>query len=103
DAVVVKVPFSFIAGSEEMPAGNYVITQRSNDLAVVSIVSADGKHTAQVLTNAGSDDESGKPSLVFEQFRGHHFLPQVVPSGTESRDVPLSPALMQRELQAAGD
>jgi hypothetical protein len=99
--ITATVPFDFIAGDRRLPAGDYVISD-SDDLAVLTIASVDRRNVTQVLTiPAPSDGTMEPPRLRFTAFDGQHFL-AVVSMGTEvTREVPLTPAGMERELQAA--
>jgi len=96
--VVAKVPFDFIVGASRLPAGNYVVTEL-DDPAVVSIASTDGRYFTFVLTIAASPDEAApSPELVFDRFGEQHFLAKIVVDASEGREIPLTPATMEREV-----
>ena len=97
--VVARVPFDFIAGGVRMPAGNYLVTQQDQQ-SLVSVASADRRHFAFILMNPMSADKAGEtPRLVFEQVGEDHFLTQVVADGKAGREVLLTPADMEREIE----
>ena len=50
ELIVVKVPFAFIVGDRQMPAGDYMITEATNDSSVLWISSRDGGQAVCVLT-----------------------------------------------------
>jgi hypothetical protein len=73
-SLAVNVPFDFVAGNRQFPAGRYVIRRANfNSEAVIRIESADGRVRATVLTNA-SRDESKRATLTFRQYGDQHFL-----------------------------
>jgi hypothetical protein len=99
EMLTVKVPFDFIVGDTSLPAGDYVVSEMSAP-AVMSIASTDSQHFALVLTIPSSSDEAAQlPELVFERFGGRLFLARVGGGGVQGREVPLTPATMERELQ----
>ena len=50
DTIVAKVPFDFVVGTAQMPAGNYVVKNMSDDETVVLVESTDGRHVAYAIT-----------------------------------------------------
>jgi hypothetical protein len=99
ESVVATVPFAFIVGNMQMPAGSYVIKALSEVPDILSIESKDGLHTAFILSiPTGSGRPSETSELVFEKFGGEHFLSRVEPSDGEWREIVLTPAIMEREL-----
>jgi len=92
--LIANVPFDFVVGNARMPAGHYLVTE-TDDPAVVSIANTDGHDFTFVLTIAGSfDDAVAQPELVFKQYGGIRFLPQIVAADREGREIPLEPATM---------
>jgi len=103
ESVVATVPFAFIVGNVQMPAGSYVIKEMEDAPDLLSIASKDGRHTAFILSiPMASDQPSDTSELVFEKFGGEHFLSRVEPSDGEWREIVLTPAIMERELATAG-
>jgi len=93
------VPFDFLVGQSRLPAGRYVVTE-TFDPAVVSIASEDGHHFVFTLTIPVSPEEAVlSPELVFQMFGGEHFLARINAGIDGNREVPLTPATMERTLQ----
>jgi hypothetical protein len=100
ERIAATVPFAFIVGDSRLPAGDYVIADLSTP-GIVSISSADAQHSAFVLTiPSSSDDAVPQPEMVFERFGGQYFLARITGGGVEGREILLTPASMERELQA---
>jgi hypothetical protein len=101
--VEATVPFAFVVGTTELPAGAYLVRQLFDDPSVVTIVSADGRHVANTITIAGEADMTKmQPALVFKKLDGRYFLERVTADDGIERDLVLRPAQMEREVVAAG-
>jgi hypothetical protein len=99
ERIAAMVPFDFIVGDSRLPAGDYVITEMSMP-GIVSIESADAQHSAIVLTiPSSSDDAVLQPEIVFERFGSQHFLARITGGGVEGREIPLTPAIVERGLR----
>jgi hypothetical protein len=100
-AVSIRVPFDFVAGGKQMPAGRYTVRRaRSDAEAALVIRSEDGRASAVVLTNTG-DANPRAAALVFRQHGDRHFLAAVSVPGTASvRELPRTAAerRLEREL-----
>jgi len=95
--VIADVPFDFAVQGLLMPAGDYVITDRSE--GILSIESKDGRYFAFVLSTA-SDAKTLRPELVFDRVEGRYYFAGVVlPEGT-GREVPVVPTSIERERVA---
>ena len=95
--VIADVPFDFVVHGLLMPAGDYVITDRSE--GILSIESKDGRYFAFVLSTA-SDAKTLRPELVFDRVEGrYYFAGFVLPDGT-GREVPVVPTSIERERVA---
>jgi len=95
--VIADVPFDFAVQGLPMPAGDYVITDRSE--GILSIESKDGRYFAFVLSTA-SDAKTLRPELVFDRVEGrYYFAGFVLPDGT-GREVPVVPTSIERERVA---
>jgi hypothetical protein len=74
---VVNVPFAFMAGNSQLPAGHYVISDTGDDEGVVTITSADGRQSVYLTTLPGASSEpAATPELVFERLGGRYILSQ---------------------------
>ena len=105
-AVVIRVPFDFVAGEKQMPAGRYTISRiRSDAESALLIRSEDGRSTAVVLTNTG-EQSPRTAALVFRQHGDHHFLAEVsMPGAASVRELPKTAAerRLERELAEKKD
>ena len=77
DAVVVSVPFEFVAGGATLPAGEYRVSRvnpgLNRDLAIRSY----NKGNAFLLPLAFDDDFANQPALSFEHVGGKYFLSKI--------------------------
>ena len=107
--IAVQIPFDFVAGRTELPAGKYTIRRiQSDSESALLFVSEDGRSKATVLTNSGADAPV-RAQVVFRQRGDRYFLASVSLPGTSSvRVAPESKAekKLARELSEkakAGD
>ena len=99
ERVVVHVPFDFIVGTTQLPAGDYVVTEEVNDTqGVVSIESTDGRQCVFALTIAATAPRPSQSDLVFEKFQNRYFLSKVAREGGLAREIPLTSKIMESEL-----
>ena len=100
-AVVINVPFDFVAGGKQLPAGSYTVRRVRSDAETALIIrSEDGRSSAVVLTNTG-DAGPSKAALVFRQHGDRYFLAGVsVPGAASVRELPQTGAerRLAREL-----
>ena len=98
---LIRIPFDFVAGEKQMPAGRYTIRRiRSDAEATLLIRSEDGRASAVVLTNTGEANPRAS-ALVFRQHGERYFLAEVSMPGTASvRELPKTGAerRLEREL-----
>jgi hypothetical protein len=89
NSVVIRVPFDFVAGEKQMPAGRYTVRRIKSDAeSALLIRSEDGRSTAVVLTNTG-EKSPRSAALVFRQHGDRRFLAEVSMPGTASvRELP---------------
>lgn len=99
--VVMHVPFDFVAGEKQMPAGLYTVRRvRSDGESALLIRSEDGRAAAVVLTNTGEASPSAA-ALVFRQHGDRYFLAEVsIPGAASIRELPRTGAerRLEREL-----
>jgi hypothetical protein len=99
ERVVVHVPFDFVAGTTQLPAGDYVVTEDVNDAqGVVSIESAVGRQCVFALTIAATALRPSPTELVFRKFENRYFLSKVASEGGLAREIPLTSKIMESEL-----
>jgi hypothetical protein len=97
----VSVPFDFVAGNKQMPAGRYTVRRIKADAeSALLIRSEDGRSIAVVLTNAGEKNPRAA-AFTFRQLGDRYFLAEVSMPGTASaRELPRTNAerRLEREL-----
>jgi hypothetical protein len=82
--IEVQVPFDFVAGQKQLPAGRYTVRRVRVDSQSALLVKGEGENAAAVvLTNSGDEDPSGA-SLTFRQHGERYFLAAVSMPGTAS-------------------
>lgn len=98
---LISIPFDFVAGGKQMPAGRYSVRRiRPDAEAALLIRSEDGRASAVVLTNTGAANPRAS-ALVFRQHGESYFLAEVSMPGTASvRELPRTAAerRLEREL-----
>src|SRR5829696_7095800 len=89
NAVVIRVPFDFVAGEKQLPAGRYTVRRvRSDAESALFIRSEDGRSTAVVLTNTG-EAAPHAAALVFRRHGDRYFLAEIsVPGAASVRKLP---------------
>ncbi len=88
EEVVAKVPFAFIVGSTELPAGTYTIQGVVDDPGVVAITSRDGRHNAfTIVTPTVTQAPPQKAELVFSKVGDRYVLKEIVQSDGDEEEV----------------
>ena len=88
--MTVNVPFSFAAGDQFLPAGEYLVLTVTPERSI-RIASTDGKHTAVVNTLPNyANAPSQNSRLVFHRYGNKYFLAQVWTAGQNVARNPLS-------------
>jgi hypothetical protein len=103
ELLVANVPFSFIVGNMQLPAGKYVVKEMEEGTNALAIASPDGRQFACTLSIHAVADNASRPELVFEKFDQHYFLARIVAGDGDARDVVLTPATMEREIARSAD
>jgi hypothetical protein len=90
--ISVRIPFNFVAGRKQLPAGDYTIRRVGDSASALLIRSEDGRGEAIVITSAGDASPEGA-RVVFRQHGERFFLASVsVPGAASVREVPESHA-----------
>jgi hypothetical protein len=99
--VKANVPFNFIVGKTQIPAGRYLIQNLSTSGSAMAIESPDRQVIKLVLPNAcESLMAQDKTKLVFHRYGDQYFLAQVWTEGNNrGSELPKS----QRETEVAMD
>ena len=95
--IEVQIPFDFVAGKKQLPAGHYTVRRIRFDSQSALLIRGEAKGSeAVVLTNSGGEEPTGA-SLTFRQHGESYFLAEVSIPGTASvREVTRTRA--EREL-----
>ena len=82
DAVIVSVPFQFVAGGATLPAGEYRVSRVNPGINRELAISGYHKGGALLLPLAFDDGLTNEPTLSFEHVGGKYFLSRIkTPSG----------------------
>ena len=82
DAVVVSVPFEFVAGGATLPAGDYRVSRLNPTVNRELAISSYNRGNAFLLPVAFDDGPAKGPTLSFEHVGGKYFLSSIkTPSG----------------------
>jgi len=87
-----NIPFDFVAGNQNLPAGEYVVQPTLAGTGILTIRSSDGSKSASSITYAcGGGNASSKTELIFHRVGRMYFLSQVQVEGhSEGRQLPKS-------------
>src|ERR1700686_3317742 len=77
DAVVVSVPFEFVAGGATLPAGEYRVSRVNPGVNRELASSGYNKGNAFLLPLAFEDGLANQPTLSFEHVGGKYFLSRI--------------------------
>ncbi|PYT32857.1 MAG: hypothetical protein DMG58_09225 [Acidobacteria bacterium] len=95
---VLQVPFDFMAGNHQFPAGGYTIT--SDASAGTVLVRSQGEGPAAFIITYPAGENKEQVRLVFNRYGDHYFLSQVWPAGVAGRG--LSKSRQEVEVAKAG-
>ena len=98
--VTMTVPFSFVAGSHNLPAGDYTI-ELNHEKATMILRSADpsGNNVVILARNSEWAANSDKSCAIFQRYGAHYFLAEVWRQGAGQT---LTPGKLQHELASNG-
>ena len=77
DAVVVSVPFEFVAGGATLPPGEYRISRVNPGVNQELAISGYNKGSAFLLPLAFHNGPNDQPTLSFEHLGGKYFLSRI--------------------------
>jgi hypothetical protein len=77
DAVVVTVPFEFVAGGATLPAGEYRVSRVNPSMNRELAISGYGKGSAFVLPLAFDDGIADRPTMSFEHTGDRYYLSSI--------------------------
>ena len=72
------VPFSFVAGSKNLPAGNYIFElNRENNTMTLLSEDRSGKSVMMLANNSDWARNPDKTYAIFQRYGAHYFLAEV--------------------------
>jgi hypothetical protein len=77
DAVVVSVPFEFVAGGATLPAGEYRVSRLNPSANRELAISGNNKGSAYLLPLAFDEGPANGPTLSFEHVGDKYFLSKI--------------------------
>lgn len=77
DAVVVSVPFEFVAGGATLPAGEYRVNRVNPGVNRELAIRGYNKGNAFLLPLTFDDSPDNQPTLAFEHVGGKYFLSRI--------------------------
>ncbi len=90
------VPFSFVAGSTNLPAGDYTIElNRRKGAMILSSEERSGKSVMMLANNSDWTRNPDKTYAIFQRYGAHYFLAEVWREGAGQT---LIPGNLEREL-----
>jgi hypothetical protein len=90
------VPFSFVAGSKNLPAGDYTIElNRENHTMIFRSEDRSGNNAVMLATDSVGAPSPDKTYAIFQRYGAHYFLASVWREGVGQT---LTPGKLEREL-----
>jgi hypothetical protein len=94
--VTVTIPFSFVAGSHSLPAGDYTIElNHEKDTMILRSEDRSGNHAVMLANNSQRATNSNQSYAIFQRYGSHYFLAEVWKQGAGQT---LTPGNLEREL-----
>jgi hypothetical protein len=98
----VQIPFDFVAGREQMPAGKYTVRRVRVDSESALLIRGEGGDTAAVVMTGRGDENPVQAALTFRQHGERYFLALVsIPGAASVRELAKSGAERAAEREAA--
>ena len=86
--IVATVPFNFIVGDTEMPAGTYGVTPAPTGSGILRITGAENSKTVLRLSSSLHRNNAGRGKLVFHRYQDQYFLSEIWVAGeTDGRQL----------------
>ena len=92
--VTITVPFSFVAGSHNLPAGDYTI-ELNREKATMTLRSEDSSGSNAVMLARNSERAANTSYAIFQRYGAQYFLSEVWKQGAGQT---LIPGKLEREL-----
>jgi len=89
--VLVNVPFAFVAGSQQMPAGSYIVTPANGGF--IRMYATQGSKSVYLGVHSVESLKLQEAKLIFHRYGAAYFLAQVwAGNGAIGRELPRSKA-----------
>ena len=99
ERIIAQVPFKFMVGSVEIPAGECTVQFSDAKQALLRVGNPDAKRSVYVLTLANLGKQSENTALVFHRYGDRYFLAEL--RIEDSRTVfTLQPTKVENEFRA---
>ena len=86
--IVANVPFSFIVGNQELPAGTYLVQPTTFGSGIMRIAGAGNSKSTVRLSTLLHRNNTGKGKLVFHRYQDQYFLSEIWQTGeTDGRQL----------------
>ena len=82
--IEVQVPFDFVAGQKQLPAGHYTVRRIRVDSESALLIKGEGKDAAVVVLTSSGDQNTEGAALTFRQHGERYFLAEISIPGTAS-------------------
>ena len=97
--IVTQVPFKFMAGAAEIPAGECAVQLLDEKTGVLTVGNREGKRSIYVLTVANLGRKSPNTAMVFHRYGDRYFLAEL--RIEDSRTVyTVEPTKLENEFRA---
>ena len=91
DPIHVSVPFAFVAGKTNLPAGDYTVYEENTHVIMLK-----GNHGSAILLGAPGEEDRDKAGLSFQHTDKGYFLKAVHTLGRPSSLLPLAGPAAER-------
>jgi len=86
--VIANVPFSFIVGDKELPAGTYWVQPTAFGSGILRIAGTENSKSTVRLSTLLHRNNTGNGKLVFHRYQDQYFLSEIWPTGeTDGRQL----------------
>jgi hypothetical protein len=97
----VQIPFDFVAGQKQMPAGKYTVRRVRVDSQTALVIKGEGKDSAAVVMTGAGDENPERAALTFRRHGERYFLALVsIPGAASVRELGRSGAERAAEREA---
>ena len=97
----VLIPFDFVAGQKQMPAGKYTVRRVRVDSESALLIRGEGGEAAAVVLTGRGDENPARAALTFRQHGERYFLALVsIPGAASLRELAKSGAERAAEREA---